>query len=193
MIITLEEPCHASAIETLLDRSFGPDRLKKSAYKLREGVDHIPELSFVAIEHDEDGREMLEGTIRYWPVTVDGTAMLLLGPIAVSQRFQGAGLGSRLIRMSLNKAAAMDHRAVILIGDAPYYERFGFTRALTLAMQFPGPVDPNRFLGLELVPGALDGVAGMVTAAPGADLPLPSPFLSAKSLAPSSLWCARTA
>ncbi len=163
MIISLEEPQHAAAIEALLDRSFGPDRFKKTAYKLRDGVDPIPELSLVAIEHDEMGNEVLEGTIRYWPVTIGGTVQaLLLGPIAVSERLQGGGLGSKLIRMSLNKAAALGHRAVILVGDAPYYARFGFTRDLTLGMALPGPVDLDRFLGLELVPGALAGAAGMV-------------------------------
>lgn len=163
MIISLEEPRHAAAIEALLDRSFGPDRFKKTAYKLRDGVDPIPELSLVAIEHDELGNEVLEGTIRYWPVTIGGAVpALLLGPIAVSERLQGGGLGSKLIRMSLNKAAALGHRSVILVGDAPYYARFGFTRDLTLGMALPGPVDLDRFLGLELVPGALDGAVGMV-------------------------------
>ena len=169
MMISLEEPRHDAAIEALLDRSFGPDRFKKTAYKLREGVPPIPELGFVAIEHDELGNEILEGTIRYWPVTIGGTVpALLLGPIAVSERLQGGGLGNKLIRMSLNKAAALGHRAVILVGDAPYYARFGFTRDLTLNMTLPGPVDLDRFLGLELFPRALAGAAGMVTA-PAAD------------------------
>ena len=163
MIITLEEARHAAAIEALLDRSFGPDRFKKTAYRLREGVTPLPELSLVAIEHDEMGNEVLEGTIRYWPVTIGGTVpALLLGPIAVAGHLQGSGLGSKLIRMSLNKAAALGHRAVILVGDAPYYARFGFSRERTLGMQMPGPVDPDRFLGLELVPGALAGAAGLV-------------------------------
>lgn len=219
MMISLEEPRHDAAIEALLDRSFGPDRFKKTAYKLREGVAPIPELGFVAIEHDELGNEILEGTIRYWPVTIGGTVpALLLGPIAVSDRLQGGGLGSKLIRMSLNKAAALGHRAVILVGDAPYYARFGFTRDLTLDMALPGPVDLDRFLGLELVPGALAGAAGMVTA-PMADddcaaptdrdlLPEPkpvalfprliTPLVSAfaavpRELSESRLWRARTA
>lgn len=219
MMISLEEPRHDAAIEALLDRSFGPDRFKKTAYKLREGVAPIPELGFVAIEHDELGNEILEGTIRYWPVTIGGTVpALLLGPIAVSDRLQGGGLGSKLIRMSLNKAAALGHRAVILVGDAPYYARFGFTRDLTLDMTLPGPVDLNRFLGLELVSGALAGASGMVSApavddgyaAPAGKELLPesnpvalfpsliSPLVSALAAAPrelseSRLWHARTA
>ncbi|MBP2311346.1 GNAT family N-acetyltransferase [Azospirillum soli] len=208
MIISLEESRHAAAIEDLLDRSFGPDRFKKTAYKLREGVDPIPELSLVAIEHDELGNEILQGTIRFWPVTIGGTVQaLLLGPIAVSERLQGGGLGSKLIRMSLNKAAALGHEAVILVGDAPYYERFGFTRQLTLGMQMPGPVDLERLLGLELVPGALAGAAGMigkVESAPVLDTAAPlSTLFSAtvssaatstgRAISESRLWRACTA
>ncbi len=207
MIISLEEPRHAAAIETLLDRSFGPDRFKKTAYKLRDGVDPIPELSLVAIEHDEFGNEILEGTIRYWPVTIggpvagSGVPALLLGPIAVTERLQGGGLGSKLIRMSLNKAAALGHRAVILVGDAPYYARFGFTRELTLGMALPGPVDLDRFLGLELAPGALAGAAGMVGKAevgmpsviPNGVAPLAMALSVSRDISESRLWRARTA
>jgi len=199
MIISLEEPRHAAAIESLLDRSFGPDRFKKTAYKLRDGVDPIPELSLVALEHDELGNEVLDGTIRFWPVTIGGTVpALLLGPIAVSERLQGGGLGSKLIRMSLNKAAALGHKAVILVGDAPYYERFGFSRSLTLGMQMPGPVDLDRLLGLELVPGALAGATGMIgkvecSLVPNAVAPLSTVIASPRGISESRLWCARTA
>lgn len=211
MIISTEEQRHAPAIEMLLDRSFGPDRFKKTAYKLRENVAPIPELSLVAVEHDEFGNEILEGTIRYWPVTVGGSvSALLLGPIAVSGHLQGGGLGSKLIRMSLNKAAALGHRAVILVGDAPYYARFGFTRGLTLGMRLPGPVDPERFLGLELVPGALSGAAGMIERMEPADplmFPLPavsndtagfvtpvaSVFSVGRNMTESRVWRARIA
>lgn len=163
MIITVEEPKHAAAIEALLDASFGPDRFNKTAYRLRDGVDSIPSLNLVAVDHDEHGREVVVGTIRYWPIQVGGiTQSILLGPIAVAAHLQGSGLGSKMIRMSLNKAVALGHQSVILVGDAPYYERFGFSRALTLGMEMPGPVDMNRLLGLELVEGALAGAAGMI-------------------------------
>ncbi len=163
MIITVEEPKHAAAIEALLDASFGPDRFTKTAYRLRDGVESIPALNLVAIEHDEHGHEVVVGTIRYWPILVGGTTQsILLGPIAVAAHLQGSGLGSKLIRMSLNKAVAQGHKSVILVGDAPYYERFGFSRALTLGMQMPGPVDMSRLLGLELVEGSLAGAAGMI-------------------------------
>lgn len=193
MIITTEQPKHAVAIEALLDASFGPGRFGKTAYRLREGVDSIPELNLVAIDHDEHGKEVLQGTIRYWPILVGGTTpTLLLGPIAVAGTLQGGGLGSKLIRMSLNKAIALGHTSVILVGDAPYYERFGFTRSLTLGMQMPGPVDMDRLLGLELVEGALDGVSGMIGRAPAPVLPAvaevaPLSFLFARSR-PEGIW-----
>ena len=163
MIITVEEPKHAAAIEALLDASFGPDRFTKTAYRLRDGVVSFPAVNLGAIEHDEHGGEVVVGTIRYWPILVGGaTQSILLGPIAVAAHLQGSGLGSKLIRMSLNKAVALGYKSVILVGDAPYYERFGFSRALTLGMEMPGPVDMNRLLGLELVEGALSGAAGMI-------------------------------
>ncbi|HYD64150.1 N-acetyltransferase [Azospirillum sp.] len=195
MIITTEETQHAPMIEALLDTAFGPERHTKTAYRLREGVDPIPELCLVALDHDEHGNETLEGTIRYWPVVIgNGTPALLLGPIAVSERWQGGGLGSKLIRMTLNKAAMAGHRIVLLVGDAPYYARFGFSRQLTLGLQLPGPVDLDRFLGLELVPGAMDGVTGMVGRGPvsdrAAEVPLPSPT---DRRAESRIWLARPA
>lgn len=163
MIITTELPRHATAIESLLDTAFGPERLSKTAYRLRDGVAPIQDLCLVALGHDDLGNETLRGTIRYWPVSIGGTVpALLLGPIAVDPALQGSGLGSRLIRMTLNKAAAAGHKIVLLVGDAPYYQRFGFTRDLTRTLQFPGPVDMNRFLGLELAAGTLGSVSGMV-------------------------------
>ncbi|MFD1624638.1 GNAT family N-acetyltransferase [Azospirillum griseum] len=188
MIITVEQPKHACAIEALLDSAFGPDRFKKTAYRLREGVDSIPELNLVAIDHDEHGHEVLLGTIRYWPVMIGDTPSIMLGPIAVSGDLQGGGLGSKMIRMSLNKAVALGYSSVILVGDAPYYERFGFTRALTLGMQMPGPVDMNRLLGLELVDGALQGVAGMIGPAHG---PVALP-VAMEASAPLSFLFSRT-
>lgn len=192
MIITTEGPQHAAAIETLLDKAFGPGRFTKTAYRLRDGVDPVADLCLVAIDHDEHGNETLEGTIRYWPVTIGGTTpALLLGPIAVAPHWQGGGLGSKLIRMSLNKAAAAGHRAVLLVGDAPYYNRFGFTRDLTLGMALPGPVDLDRFLGLEMVPGALAGVTGMVGRAEAVDAGFPVPPSGLTDIRPAGgLWTA---
>ncbi|WP_431855701.1 GNAT family N-acetyltransferase [Azospirillum sp.] len=196
MIITPELPRHAAAIESLLDTAFGPDRLSKTAYRLRDGVAPIPELCLVALGHDDLGNEVLKGTIRYWPVSIGEGKVpaLLLGPIAVDPALQGSGLGSRLIRMTLNKAAAAGHRTALLVGDAPYYQRFGFTRDLTQALQFPGPVDLNRFLGLELVPGALDGASGMVGrwngngGSGGGEAAAPMVPASPKALPAGGLW-----
>lgn len=185
MIITQERPADAGAIEALLDTAFGPKRHTKTVYKLREGVDPVPGLSFVALESDGGaaaggavaagaaaaGAEpagTLAGTIRYWPIRIGDTDALLLGPIAVAPDQQGAGLGATLIRHSLDAAAAQGHRIVLLVGDSPYYGRFGFTRAKMGAVTLPGPVDLDRFLGLELVPGAMDGLAGTVARAAAA-------------------------
>ena len=158
MQIIAEQPEHSAAIEALLDLSFGSGRAAKTVYRLREGVAAIPELSFVAVEAG-----VLQGTIRYWPVTIDGAlSALLLGPIAVAEERRSEGLGAVLIEHSLARAAEMGHRIVLLVGDAPYYGRFGFRRDLALGLTLPGPVDLERFLALDLVPGALDGARGAV-------------------------------
>jgi len=163
MHISLEQPAHAGAIEALLDSSFGAKRHTKTVYRLREGVDPVPELGFVVLDGDADGTERVVATIRYWPILIGGTVpALLLGPIAVAPELRSLGLGGKLIRHSLERAAELGHRIVLLVGDAPYYTRFGFTRAVTLNLSLPGPVDMDRFLGLELVAGALDGVSGLV-------------------------------
>ncbi len=195
MIITPELPRHAAAIETLLDTAFGAGRQAKTAYRLRDGIEPIHELCLMALGHDDLGNEQLKGTIRYWPVSVGGAVpALLLGPIAVDPALQGSGLGSRLIRMTLNMAAAAGHQIVLLVGDAPYYERFGFTRDLTRDLQFPGPVDLNRFLGLELTPGALRGVSGMVGRSDASgEMRAPMASVPPKALPADGLWLARPA
>lgn len=168
MNIAPEQPQHAAAIESLLDDAFGAKRHAKTVYRLRAGIEPVAGLSFVAT--DEEGR--LVGTIRYWPVLVGGTTpAILLGPIAIHADWRSRGLGGTLIRYSLDRAAEQGHRIVLLVGDAPYYARFGFTRENTLDLSLPGPVDLDRFLGLELVPGALAGVSGLVGRADGSSAP----------------------
>lgn len=163
MNITLELPVHAAAIEKLLDSSFGPKRHTKTVYRLRKNVAPVADLCFVATDTDEAGNEVLLGTIRYWPVLLGNSIQaLMLGPIAIDPAHRSEGLGGKLIRHSLEAAKALGHRIVILVGDAPYYVRFGFQRDLVAALSLPGPVDPTRFQGLELVEGALTGVTGMV-------------------------------
>lgn len=156
--IALERPEEAAAVESLLDRAFGPGRLAKTSYRLREGVFPLVELCFTLRRNGE-----LKGAIRYWPVLIAGrTRALLLGPLAVAPEDKGKGYGVALMRHSLAEAARLGHERVILVGDPEYYERFGFSRRFTENLTLPGPVEDRRFLGLELVPGAFDGVAGPV-------------------------------
>ena len=152
-----EGPSDAAAIDALVERSFGPGRYAKSAYRLRDGVDPEAGLSFVAIE---DGA--LHGSVRFWPVIVGTAPALLLGPLAVDGERRGRGMGIQLMQKGIDTARAKGHRAMILVGDLPYYQRVGFTPIKHGSVQFPGPVDPSRILGLALVEGALDTLEGMV-------------------------------
>lgn len=144
-------------VEALLDLCFAPGREALSSYRLRDGIPPVPGLSLVA--RDESG--ILIGAIRYWPVRVDGAAALLLGPVAVHPTHQGEGLGAVLIRDSLAAATANGWQRVMLVGDAPYYSRFGFDKLEDVEM--PPPTNPERVLGQDLVPGAWAGVTGRVT------------------------------
>ncbi len=146
-------------VEALFDLCFAPGREALSSYRLRDGVPPVPGLSSVA--RDEGG--ILAGAIRYWPVAVGAAPVLLLGPIAVHPTHQGEGLGAYMIRGSLGAARHAGWDRVMLVGDAPYYGRFGFQRLGGVEM--PPPTNPDRVLGLALVPGAWDGIAGKVTRA----------------------------
>ena len=141
-------------VEALYDLCFAPGRTALSSYRLRDGTDPVADLSRVA--RDADGT--LAGAIRYWPVRIGEARALLLGPIAVHPTRQGEGLGALLIEESLDDAAPWTR--VLLVGDAPYYGRFGFERLDHVEM--PPPTNPDRVLGRALVPGAWDGVAGLV-------------------------------
>ncbi|MCK0149403.1 N-acetyltransferase [Marivita sp. S6314] len=144
-------------VEALYDLCFAPGREALSSYRLRDGVAPVAALSRVA--RDEQG--ILGGAIRYWPVLVGGAQTLLLGPVAVHPTAQGEGLGGALIRDSLEQARQENWARVLLVGDAPYYARFGF--ALLTDVNMPPPTNPARVLGLELRPGAWRGVRGDVT------------------------------
>ena len=148
-----------AAREDLLDAAFGPTRFEKTCERLREGRLPARDLALVARSGDR-----LAGTLRFWHVNAGGVPALMLGPLAVDPLFRNEGLGGRLIRHGLMRAADMGHRAVILVGDAPYYNRFGFDRAVTERLVMPGPVDFGRFLGLELAPGAMQKAKGLVRA-----------------------------
>lgn len=141
-------------VEALFDLCFAPGREALSSYRLRDGAEPVADLSRVA--RDEDGT--LAGAIRFWPVRVGRHPALLLGPVAVHPTRQGEGLGALLIEESLVAATGWDR--VMLIGDAPYYGRFGFRRLSGVDM--PPPTNPERILGRALVPGAWDGVSGTV-------------------------------
>lgn len=157
-VVMPELPQHADAIETLVDLGFGPERFRKTSYRLRDGIAPIAELGLVALL----GKQLV-GTIRFWEVTLEnGPKTLLLGPLAIHPDRQGQGIGRALMEEGLAKARDAGWQAVVLVGDAPYYTRFGFRRDLAQNLTLPGPVDPARFLGLELNPGALQGAQGMV-------------------------------
>ncbi|MCB1352890.1 MAG: N-acetyltransferase [Rhodobacteraceae bacterium] len=155
-----ESPHDTPEVEYLYDLAFAPGRTALSSYRLRDGVDPVSELSLVA----RDEYDVLAGAIRFWPVRVGvrGDAALLLGPVAVHPTRQGEGLGALLINESLHKALTTDWTRVILVGDEPYYRRFGFSRATASKLSFPPPTNPDRLLARELVPGAFCGVGGLV-------------------------------
>lgn len=164
MDLTQETPDDWWEVEALYDLCFSPGRTALSSYRLRDGVDPVAELSMTA----RDRRGQVVGAIRYWPILVGDTPALLLGPVAVHPTRQGEGLGGLLINGSL--ARAENWPRVLLVGDAPYYSRFGFSK-LT-GVQMPPPTNPERVLGRELVPGAWEGVKGKVKRWPkGRELP----------------------
>lgn len=166
-----EAPRDLMEVEQLLDLAFAPGRTALSSYRLRDGVPPVPELSLVA----RDDYDAVAGAIRYWPVVVGDRRdeALLLGPVAVHPTRQGEGLGALLITESLSRALDLGWSRVILVGDEPYYRRFGFTRRAALDLDYPPPTNPDRLLARALVPGAFEGVSGMVRrwTAPGAESP----------------------
>ena len=147
----------AQAIERLHERTFGPGRFVLSAYRLREHVDHLRDLSFTA----RIGT-LLVGSVRQLPVCIGETKALLLGPLTVEPPFRGRGVGNALLRRALDDARARGHRLVLLIGDEQYYGRVGFKRVPKGRATMPGPVDYNRLLIAELVDGAFEGVSGAI-------------------------------
>ena len=147
----------AEAIERLHERTFGPGRYAKTAYRLREQVPHSVELSFTA----RIGT-LLVGSVWLSPVRIGETKALLLGPLTVEPAFRERGIGQALIARALKEAAARGHRLAILVGDEPYYAKSGFRQISPGRVIMPGPVDPARLLVAELVAAAFDGVSGRV-------------------------------
>ncbi|WP_119389440.1 GNAT family N-acetyltransferase [Taklimakanibacter lacteus] len=150
------------AIEQLLDQAFGLSRWTKTSYRLREGNTAIEGLSLVTREAGFG----LTGAISFWPLKIGdaGTDALLLGPLAVHPDRQNIGIGRALMHAGLDRAKALGHRLVILVGDAPYYARVGFKKAPYGQIELPGPVDPDRLLYLELAPGSLTLAKGLALA-----------------------------
>jgi predicted N-acetyltransferase YhbS len=149
----------APAIERLHERTFGPGRYAKTAYRLREQVAHSLDLSFTA----RIGT-LLVGSVRLSRVRVGEAKVLLLGPLTVEPPFRDRGVGQALIARALEGARAKGHQLVILVGDEPYYGKCGFKRIPPGRVAMPGPVDPERLLVAELRDGAFDGISGSIRA-----------------------------
>ncbi|MGQ0742053.1 MAG: GNAT family N-acetyltransferase [Alphaproteobacteria bacterium] len=150
----------AEAVEKVITLGFGAGRFAKTAYRLREGVNPEKELCFVA----EDGGKLV-GAVRFWPIKVGGQNSLLLGPLAVQPKLRGKGIGIALMQKGIEAARKRGHATILLVGDEPYYGRVGFAKIKPGQVRFPGPVDPDRILGLGLRPGALEKLEGAVARA----------------------------
>ena len=146
------------ARETLLDRAFGPGRFRKSSEKIRSG--RLPSEGLALVARDDD---RLVGSVRLWEAAADRTPLLLLGPLAVDDECRGAGIGAALMRLAIDRARTLGHGAVVLVGDEPYYRRFGFTQEAARDLRYPPPTNPDRLLARALIPGAFSGVSGLVS------------------------------
>ena len=167
-VIRSERASDAVAREALLDACFGLNRHARTCQRLRDGRAPAEGLALSAVAQ---GR--LVGTLRLWHVSAGGARALVLGPLAVDPSCRQLGVGAALIHHALAAAKGRGHGAVVLLGDAPYYSRFGFSALKTGELSLPGPFERDRLLGLELREGALDGAWGMIapTGAPAAEKP----------------------
>ncbi|MFL6798633.1 MAG: GNAT family N-acetyltransferase [Xanthobacteraceae bacterium] len=153
-----ERPREAAARERLLDLAYGAERFTKPSARLRAG--RPPALSLVATENG-----LIVGSVRLWTVAAGSSGpALLLGPLAVHPQWRHRGIGSTLVRQALQHAARLRHGVVLLVGDAQFYGRFGFSTQKTAALSLPGLHDRDRLLALELRPGALDRARGLISA-----------------------------
>ena len=156
-VIRIERASDVAAREALLDACFGENRSLRTCQRLRDGRAPAEGLAFSAVRQ---GR--LVGTVRLWHVSAGGLPALVLGPLAVDPSCRELGVGAALMNHALAAARARGHGAVILLGDASYYARFGFSGAKTGGLSLPGPFERDRLLGLELREGALDEARGMI-------------------------------
>ena len=157
LTILQEAADDAPAIERLHERTFGPGRYAKTAYRIREGVTHRLDLSFTARVGT-----LLVGSVRLSPIRIGETPGLLLGPLTVEPPFRERGIGQALMEKALAQAKSQGHRLAVLVGDEPYYGKAGFKRVPKGQVTMPGPVDPERLLIAELAEGAFAGVSGEV-------------------------------
>ncbi len=153
-----ETPDDAGAIERLHERTFGPGRYARTAYRIREGAGHRLDLSFTARVGT-----LLVGSVWLTPIRIGETPALMLGPLTVEPPFRERGIGRKLIERALANAKSKGHRLVVLVGDEPYYGRIGFKRSPKGRATMPGPVDPARLLVAELEEGAFENVSGAIT------------------------------
>jgi predicted N-acetyltransferase YhbS len=157
LTILPEKADDAPAIERLHERTFGPGRYARSAFRIREGRGHLLALSFTARIGS-----LLVGSVRLTPIAIGETPALLLGPLTVEPPFRTRGVGTALIERALKEAKAAKYKLVVLVGDEPFYAKSGFKRIPKGQVKMPGPVDPARLLVAELAAGAFEGVAGMI-------------------------------
>lgn len=163
--IRAERAADVAMREALLDASFGENRHGRTCQRLRDGRVPAAGLALSAVREGT-----LVGTVRLWHVSAGGRPALVLGPLAVDPACRELGIGAALMQQALAAARARGHAAVVLLGDAPYYARFGFSADKTGELSLPGPFERDRLLALEFTTGALDGAAGMIVPT-GAALP----------------------
>jgi predicted N-acetyltransferase YhbS len=173
-LIRVERASDVAAREALLDACFGANRDLRTCQRLRDGRAPAEGLALSALSQ---GR--MVGTVRLWHVSAGGVRALVLGPLAVDPSCRELGIGAALMNRALAAAKARGHGAVILLGDAPYYARFGFSDLKTGELSLPGPFERDRLLGLELREGALDGAWGMIVPS-GVAAPRTKPRLAAR-------------
>jgi predicted N-acetyltransferase YhbS len=158
LAIRAERSSDVEARELLLDACFGENRHLRTCQRLRDGRAPAEGLALSAV-----AKGRLVGTVRLWHVSAGGRDALMLGPLAVDAACRGLGLGAALMERAVEIARHRGHGAVILLGDAPYYARFGFSTEKMGELALPGPFERDRLLGLELRAGALDNARGMIT------------------------------
>ena len=159
LVYLTEDASHDAVIELINEEAFGPGRHTRAAARIREQGPHDRALSYICADNGET-----IASVRMTPVMAGGVKGHLLGPLAVDPAHEGKGIGANLMRAAIFEARRLGHGAILLVGDAPYYERFGFFADKTSTLMMPGPFERARFLALELEDGWLKGAAGLLVA-----------------------------